>query len=60
MTKNICCTCDCEDKAGLINGMCTDCYDMSLDIGKGFSKAQKASLKRRRKFSERDQKSGRV
>jgi len=30
----ICATCGTPDKEGLINNMCTDCYDMFLDIGK--------------------------
>jgi hypothetical protein len=30
----VCITCGTPDQSGLINGMCTDCYDMYLDIGK--------------------------
>jgi NMD protein affecting ribosome stability and mRNA decay len=44
-----CCTCGLVDKTGLINGMCTDCYDLSLDIGKGFTKEQKRQLASRRR-----------
>jgi hypothetical protein len=29
-----CILCNCIDETGLINNMCTDCFDMSLDIGK--------------------------
>lgn len=47
----VCCTCGTPDKTGLINYMCTDCFDMSLDIGKGFTKKQKKDLEKRRMTS---------
>ena len=51
-----CTTCGTPDKEGLINGMCTDCYDMFLDIGKeGMDKKKKKDSK---DLEKRRQKSG--
>jgi hypothetical protein len=46
-----CICCNGVDKTGLINGMCTDCYDLSLDIGKTDTKEKlqkKRDLENRR------------
>ena len=52
----VCCTCGTPDKTGLINGMCTNCYDMYLDIGKeGIDKKKKKDSK---ELEKRRQESG--
>ena len=46
--ESVCVTCVAIDKEGLINGMCIDCYDMYLDIGKtglDIDKKKKSDLK---------------
>ena len=46
-----CVCCSEKDKSGFINGMCTDCYDLSLDVGKQDTKEikqKKRELENRR------------
>ena len=54
----ICCTCGTPDKTGLINGMCTDCFDMSLDIGKTGIEIDKKKAKDKKALEKRRVKSG--
>ena len=49
MSRCICC--NGKDSSGLINQMCVDCFDLSLDVGKPDTKEKlrkKQSLERRR------------
>jgi NMD protein affecting ribosome stability and mRNA decay len=48
-----CVTCGTFDKNGLINGMCTDCYDMYLDIGKTGKVIDKKKKKAREDLNNR-------
>lgn len=45
-----CILCNAEDKTGLINNMCTECFDLSLDVGKDTpdKKKKMKKLKERR------------
>jgi len=54
----VCCTCGTPDKTGLINGMCTDCYDMYLDIGKTGTEIDKKKAKDKKALQKRRQKNG--
>lgn len=53
--NNICVTCGTTDKEGLINGMCIDCYDMYLDIGKTYDKGNMKKLKASDELEKRRQ-----
>lgn len=45
----LCTTCNSHDEDGLINGMCVDCFDLYLDIGKDVENSdKKKSLEKRR------------
>jgi len=45
-----CVCCSSKDSTGFINGLCTDCYDLSLDIGKVDTKETK---KKKRELENR-------
>jgi NMD protein affecting ribosome stability and mRNA decay len=46
--EKLCVTCNGYEKEGYINGMCDNCYDMYLDIGKGILESKKKELESRR------------
>jgi RNA:NAD 2'-phosphotransferase (TPT1/KptA family) len=54
----VCVTCGTVDLNGLINGMCTNCYDMYLDIGKTGKEIDKKKTKDSRELETRRQTSG--
>jgi len=54
----VCNTCGTPDKTGLINGMCTDCYDMYLDIGMTGVEIEKKEKKDKKALDKRRMKSG--
>jgi len=54
----VCNTCGTPDKTGLINGMCTDCYDMFLDIGKEGVEIEKKKRRDKKALEKRRDKSG--
>ena len=54
----ICITCGTPDKEGLCNGMCIDCFDMSLDIGKSGKLINERKAKASKDLEKRRQKSG--
>lgn len=53
MIEKRCCTCGAIDNTGLINGMCTDCFDMSLDIGKTGKEIDKKKKKNSKGLAKR-------
>jgi len=56
----VCVTCGTADKTGLIDGMCTDCYDMYLDIGKTGEQINKKKAKDKKSLEKRRTISGYV
>ena len=54
----VCTTCGTPDKSGLINGMCTDYFDMSLDVGLTGKDIDKRKAKASRELAKRRRKSG--
>lgn len=50
ITLEKCVCCSGKDESGFINGMCTDCYDLSLDIGELDTKEK---MKKKRELENR-------
>lgn len=58
LINTICITCGAEDKQGLTNFMCVDCFDMSLDIGKTGAEVEKKKERDRKALAKRRRKNG--
>lgn len=50
-----CILCNAEDKTGLINHMCTACFDLSLDVGKTGTEIEKKQKRDRKALEKRRQ-----